>query len=732
MCSRTHAQTVEQWLKWGDAAMAQQEYYGASRFYSGALEIEPGRMALQWKQAEASRLSNQYDKAADLYERVYRKDQGRTYPDALRWLGEMQLSDGRYEAARDTWQKVLRKEKVANGYNALRARNALAGIAMAILPDTAGDATIEHLPTAINSFDSEFGARIGPDGALYFSTLRGEVNERGEVIDTADYRTRIVYTAIERPGEGPFPLPPAVNRNGSNANAAWSSDGTWFIFTRCGNGSCALYRAAITADGYGEAEPLPGVPEEALTTQPMLAMTAEGEVLFFVSDAAGSLGGTDIWQGKFTSGSVLDARPLSGQVNTTGNERTPWLDTSTGLLWFSSDMLPGFGGYDIFNVPMETLADAYPVNAGAPFNSPANDLYPAVYGATAEALITSNRKGSFAAKGETCCNDLYRIRLPGTGTEHPIAERVDTILHAPVIHTSASLEGISSRLPLKLYFHNDEPEPRTRSRTTRRTYAATYEAYRALFDLYRKANGDPTAIDAFFEHETEHGRAQLDTLVEALITAMRNGERVTLDVRGHASPLALNDYNRDLSLRRIASLRNHLMSVHDGLLRQYLDSTAANGAVLRLHALPFGEEQSRAGVSDDLNDLRHSVFSPEAARERRIEVERIHREDPRTLRRSQHEMTYDIGTVRQGVPRQFTLTVLNDAATDLHVLRGRSSCDCVQVITVPDMIAPGGSGILVLEYTGRTVPGKLERVIELEIEGSPAPFRLKVHGVVEE
>ena len=101
MCSRTHAQTVEQWLKWGDAAMAQQEYYGASRFYSGALEIEPGRMALQWKQAEASRLSNQYDKAADLYERVYRKDQGRTYPDALRWLGEMQLNV--------LWEEIMKR-----------------------------------------------------------------------------------------------------------------------------------------------------------------------------------------------------------------------------------------------------------------------------------------------------------------------------------------------------------------------------------------------------------------------------------------------------------------------------------------------------------------------------------------------------------------------------------------------------------------------------------------------
>ena len=57
------AQSVEQWIAWGDASFAKEEYYGASRFYNGALALEPGRMSLQWKQAEALRLSNQYPQA---------------------------------------------------------------------------------------------------------------------------------------------------------------------------------------------------------------------------------------------------------------------------------------------------------------------------------------------------------------------------------------------------------------------------------------------------------------------------------------------------------------------------------------------------------------------------------------------------------------------------------------------------------------------------------------------
>jgi len=71
-------QSVEQWTAWGDAALERNDRYGASRFYAEALNLEPGRMELQWKCAEACRLSNQYAKAAELYEKVHRKDLDRS------------------------------------------------------------------------------------------------------------------------------------------------------------------------------------------------------------------------------------------------------------------------------------------------------------------------------------------------------------------------------------------------------------------------------------------------------------------------------------------------------------------------------------------------------------------------------------------------------------------------------------------------------------------------------
>jgi tetratricopeptide (TPR) repeat protein len=221
VAQHTNAQSIQQWIGWGDAAMDKGEYYGASRFYAGALQLEPGRMLLQWKQAEACRLSHQYDRAADLYDRVYRKDMGRTYPLALRWAGEMQLCDARYAEARITWSKVLQKEKNKDSVIAQRARHALAGCALA---DTAMSDTLalSHLPGPVNTFDSEFGARPGPDSTLWFSSLRGELNDEQEVVDTANYRIGI-YHATRNVGTWNDPVydPIAGGQGAQQAKAKW-------------------------------------------------------------------------------------------------------------------------------------------------------------------------------------------------------------------------------------------------------------------------------------------------------------------------------------------------------------------------------------------------------------------------------------------------------------------------------------------------------------------------------
>lgn len=629
-----HAQSAQQFITWGDNALRMGDRYGASRFYKEALEQQPGTLELQWKYAEACRLSDQYPQAAEQYAKVYRKDLGRTHPEALRWLGEMQLCSGAYEEAAKTWQRSKQKEKDKRSVAAQRADNALEGCRLAKEAMAAPEAvTIEHIAMPVNSYDSEFAPRIGPDSLLYFSSLRGDVNDDGELADTTAY-----HVGILRVDPRKHPLPEAAwvsaaLRAGDEANSAWSVDGSWFYFTRCTTGApCVLHAAQLVGGLLTEGAPLTGIDPSVTSTQPMVA-TVDGEQrLFFTSDRAGGTGGMDLWTARIDGATVSDVKPLSA-VNTPGNEVTPFFDAVQRKLYFSSDFLPGLGGYDNFMSALGPDGYAAPVNFGYPLNSPANDLYPTFDAASMSGWFTSNRIGSFAKKGETCCNDLYRYSYPDRppilpGPPKPLPPDTAHLPEHPADDVAwKRITSLREKLPIRLYFHNDEPGPRSWDTTTAADYAATYRAYKALLPDYHRAwqgNANGTsAIDAFFRDEVDHGFAQLNDFIGLLRQALQEGQRIELQVRGFASPLAKTDYNTNLSLRRIQSMVNYLRTVDDGALAPYLDGTAPNGGRLTIRKSPFGEDTSAGGVSDRLEDLRNSVYGVGASRERRIEIEQV-------------------------------------------------------------------------------------------------------------
>lgn len=723
------AQSLEQWTAWGDAAMQRKEYYGASRFYSGALEFDPGRMALQWKMAEACRLSNQYDKAAELYERVYRKDQGRTHKEALRWSGEMQLCTGDYDAAEHTWNRVLQKEREKQGAVAQRARNAIAGCALARSAlATPTDHDVEHLPAPVNTFDSEFGGRIGPDARLYFSSLRGALNKDGEVIDTAAYRTVMLRSTLnDDRWSAPEVLPPAINSGGDNGNAAWTLDGRHLLFTRCAPGMpCRIHIVDVQGEGdLGEARPLPGLGEEH-STQAMVVDWDEREMLLFVSERPGGAGGLDIWQARLDNGTAVEMHPVVGGVNTPGNETGPWFDAASGTLWFSSDFHPGMGGYDIFTSRFENVFGKAE-HMGHPLNSPANDLYPVVYPARGEGWLSSNRIGSFAAKGETCCNDLYRftLKVPPPPSDTVVLEEDRDLLASAV----ARLRGIAPHRPLLLYFHNDDPDPRSWHTTTAQDYATAYRRYLGLLPEYLH-EGDRTAFDAFFRGEVDRGYLELAELVLALQRVLEAGTSATLHVRGHASPLARNDYNRNLSMRRIESLRNHLRMALNGSLRPYLEGSAANGALLKLRSLPFGEDEAMQGVSDDLGDLRRSVYSVEASRERRIQVEAVVLSNEGAAGAGIETQRQELGRLKQDEPREVVFAITNRGATPMRLLDSKADCGCTAAELPTDDIPPGSTVPVVVHFNGRAPEGPLLRTVTVRTNGQPGLVELVIDGTV--
>lgn len=717
------AQNAEQFIRWGDNAMRTNDHYGASRFYAEAMRQQQGRMELQWKYAEACRLSNQYPQAAEGYEKVWRKDLGRTHPEALRWLGEMQLCSGSYEEARKTWQKVKQKTRDKSGVISQRADHALAGITMAqAMMARPEEVTIEHLPEPVNSYDSEFGARVGPGKRLYFTTLRGETNDNEEVLDTVNYHASIWNTMEEGSAWAP-PAPVELATAGaSQANSAWSIDSSVFYYSVCPPGAhCQIFGKPLT----GAAQMVNGIGPE-LTTQPMVAMFRGKQTLFFTSDMEGGQGGLDIWMAWIDGTDAMKLTPLGPPINTPGNESCPFFDVDQQKLYFSSDFLPGFGGYDNFMSADSAGTFTPPQNFKFPLNSPANDLYPTFDVKTMSGYITSNRIGSLAEKGATCCNDIYRFSYPQLKPILPPPPPKDTLTVV-----ERHITSLREKLPIRLYFHNDEPGPRSWDTLTSLTYEETYRSYKALVPAYHKAWGDNAeglaAIDAFFQQKVDFGFSQLNDFIGLLEQALAEGQPIELQVRGFASPLAKSDYNANLSLRRISSMVNYLRTVDNGALLPYFK----NGS-LRIRRSPYGEDQSATGVSDQLEDLKGSVYSVGASLERRIEIEQVMlaAEDATPAQPVDSTITFDTGSVLQGMEREFLVPVRNTTHKPLTLRAAHLDCDCFDVQVPDHTLQPGDVANVKAVFTGRARVGRFTREVTIDTDGEPATLRLVITGVV--
>ena len=84
-----------------------------------------------------------------------------------------------------------------------------------------------------------------------------------------------------------------------------------------------------------------------MESQPSLS--SNGQLLFFASDRPGGFGGSDIWYTeRGDDGKWRKPKNVGPMINTSRNERSPFLHTDSKTLYFSSAGHDGMGGMDIF------------------------------------------------------------------------------------------------------------------------------------------------------------------------------------------------------------------------------------------------------------------------------------------------------------------------------------------------------------------------------------------------
>ncbi len=163
-----------------------------------------------------------------------------------------------------------------------------------------------------------------------------------------------------------------------------------------------------------ELKSLNGKDTAVTTTHPAFGVDDQGNnILYFASNRKGSKGGMDIFYAKMNSdGTFGDVQNAGPEVNTIGDEVTPFYDNKNKMLYFSSNGHPSIGGLDIFKIsgtPGKWAKTA--INAGVPINSQADDMYLSLDPNAEKGFEVSNRIGTTSTRGTTCCDDIWSVTL---------------------------------------------------------------------------------------------------------------------------------------------------------------------------------------------------------------------------------------------------------------------------------------------------------------------------------
>ena len=222
----------------------------------------------------------------------------------------------------------------------------------------------QNMGDSVNSAFSEYFPTISLDGKKLVFTRR--VHGTNEDFYQSDLTNK--GWSLARPLDG------NINSNDNEGALNISQDGQWLIFTGCnfqnGFGSCDLFISYLTTEGWSAAENLgPNFNTEFWESAPSLS--PDKRDLYFTSNRPGGYGGNDIYVShRMENGHWSAPENMGPDINTGGDESTPFIHADNSSLYFTSNGLPGYGGTDLFVVRKTANGGwSIPENLGYPINT---------------------------------------------------------------------------------------------------------------------------------------------------------------------------------------------------------------------------------------------------------------------------------------------------------------------------------------------------------------------------
>ncbi len=612
--STLFAQSFKQWSKLGDKAFEKGDYLSAQDYYKKALEINPidkisYQLALTYYQ------SRDFQNSMILFKQIS-ETQADIYPLSEFYLAMSYKSLGKYQHALQMFHKYYEKNRKNRDYYTLKTKQEIISTEqsfnMSLESDTSLLVTLldtlskpEHSELQWTSFDKNSSFLIAKRPINEFDSIyTSHLFMITDSIRLCDSTLNIPYWEL--------------------GGVSYANNLKTLFFSAChyvdNKRICAIY-SSKNDNKWSKPVRLDETVNfpNSDNIHPFFFTIKQHSFLLFASNVAGGEGGFDLYFSEYENGQFKNAKSLGRKINSIDNEICPSYDTLRKKMYFSSQWFDNFGGFDIFAAKGEFPQIDEPENLKSPVNSSYDDLYYSWDYQNERAVFSSNRLNPQTARTSTCCNDLFTFKLPQIARDTII----DTTLNVKRI------EQMQALIPVDLYFDNDQPNPKCLDTTTTLSYEETYNTYFKQLELYEnefskglkkeaKANAIEM-IDNFFFKKVEAEFDKLKQFNTLLAKLLEEGYRIEIVVKGFASPLNSQVYNTNLSKRRVVSIINYYRELDDGFFAQFMNNSNA-APLLSIKQESYGEDKASVKVSDDVLDVKNSVFSPWAAEERRVQI----------------------------------------------------------------------------------------------------------------
>jgi outer membrane protein OmpA-like peptidoglycan-associated protein len=434
----------------------------------------------------------------------------------------------------------------------------------------------------ISTRNDEYLMTISADDKVALYTRRVKVAERYMAWDSkANYKE--VFMQSYRTGHNDFdegePLPPPFNRKLHEGSPSLSLDNRTLYFTACefenNYYNCNIHFSEYRNWKWSVAQKLPSNVNSNSSWESQPSISSDGKTLYFVSDRNGRYDihvTTKDKEGKWT-----DAKPLGSNINTTGNERSPFIHVDGQTLYFSSDGHLGFGGYDLFYAKKNDDGSwSKPVNLGYPINTAADETGMTVSTDGSTAYFASTR---FNDTGEwnVYSFDLYEKARPekvlfitGDVKDDENNGFDDVKLQLRNLETlevkNVEVDTLTGKYTIAEIFSHDYLLT-----LKKENYAYTSKLL-TLQDTLLKSPANvnldllPVEVgktykiqDIFFDYDKYSIKKESKVVLYTLVEFLNDHPDVKLEIRGHTDDIGGETYNETLSNKRAKSVYDFLI-----------------------------------------------------------------------------------------------------------------------------------------------------------------------------